>query len=99
MLKACTGKIKSNADKEPIDKCFDGTYYESHTQIKNTNGYVDELTTDNGSEFTNEKFKALCVKYNIDQLYKTPGTHDIGTIDRAIGVWKNNTENPKHEGW
>ena len=42
MLKACTGKIKSNADKEPIDKCFDGTYYESHTQIKNTNGYVDE---------------------------------------------------------
>ena len=53
-----------------------------------TNEYPDILTTDNGTEFTNEKFKAVCVKYNIDQLYKTPGTHDIGTIDRAIGVWK-----------
>ena len=52
------------------------------------NEFPDELTTDNGTEFTNEKFKALCIKYNIDQLFKTPLTHDIGTIDRAIGVWK-----------
>ena len=63
-----------------------------------TNEYPDTLTTDNGTEFTNEKFKALCVKYNIDQLYKTPGAHDVGTIDRAIGAWKNNTENPKCKG-
>ena len=65
-----------------------------------TNEFPDELTTDNGTEFTNEKFKALCIKYNIDQLYKTPGTHDIGTVDRAIGVWKkNHTENPEYKRW
>ncbi len=53
-----------------------------------SNTYPDELTSDNGTEFTNTNFKALCTKYNIQQFFKTQLTHDIGTLDRAIGVWK-----------
>jgi len=25
-----------------VDKCFDGTYYESFTKIKNKNGFIEE---------------------------------------------------------
>ena len=52
------------------------------------NQYVDNLTTDSGTEFTNENFEALLQKYDIEHNFKTLLTHDIGTLDRAIGVWK-----------
>jgi|TARA_B110001469_G_C9332215_1_gene176954 hypothetical protein len=34
-LKACKGKIITNDNKVKVDKCFDGTYYEKFTKIKN----------------------------------------------------------------
>jgi len=52
------------------------------------NQYVDELTSDGGTEFTNENFENLLKKYDIEHKFKTPNTHDIGTLDRAIGVLK-----------
>ena len=52
------------------------------------NPFPDNLTTDSGTEFTNENFEALLQKYDIEHNFKTPLTHDIGTLDRAIGVWK-----------
>lgn len=41
-LKACKGKIITNDKKMKVDKCFDGTYYESFTKIKNKNGFIEE---------------------------------------------------------
>jgi|TARA_B110001450_G_scaffold161874_1_gene150865 hypothetical protein len=34
-LKACKGKIITNDKKVKVDKCFDGTYYEKFTKLKN----------------------------------------------------------------
>ena len=45
-LKACDPK-DSILDKEGkmLDKCFNGTYYESFYSIKSKNGYVEEYKT------------------------------------------------------
>jgi len=41
-LKACKGKVITNDKKIKVDKCFDGTYYEKFTKIKNKNGFIEE---------------------------------------------------------
>ena len=84
-------KIYTRAMRElsQVTSMFEDILQESQLfDSDGTNEFTEHLTTDNGTEFTNENFKTLCRKYNIEQSFKTPGTHDIATIDRAIGVWK-----------
>ena len=71
-----------------VTAAFEDILQESDVFDKSGKPIPDQLTTDNGTEFTNENFKNLCEKYNILQQFKTPLTHDIATLDRAIGVLK-----------
>jgi hypothetical protein len=73
---------------EPRSRFFEEILKETELFEDESNTFPDELTSDNGTEFTNANFEALCLKYNAQQFSKTQLTHDIGTLDRAIGVWK-----------
>ena len=71
-----------------VTNLFEDILKESDLFDKSGNPIPQNLTSDSGTEWTNDNFQNLCQKYNIVQSFKTPLTHDIGTIDRAIGVLK-----------
>ena len=61
---------RAMSDLSQVTYVFEDILQESQLfDSDGTNEFPDELTTDNGTEFTNDKFKALCLKYNIDQLF------------------------------